>query len=127
MRSFAHAVGELTGTGACLEALRRTRSGEFSLQEAITLDKLEEQASQRLLPMEALLPAFPAVRLTSRGRDDVAHGREVMPEAVEPPTGPAPSGPPAEWVRLLDSKGALVGVATAGTRPGSLHPSLVLI
>jgi tRNA pseudouridine55 synthase len=128
VRSFAHAVGELTGTGACLEALRRTRSGEFSLQEAVTLDTLEGDARRHLLPMEGLLRAFPAVRLTSRGRDDVAHGREVTSEAISPSSvAPSSLSPSSEWVRLLDPDGALVGVATAGTRPGSLHPSLVLI
>ena len=34
VRSLAHDLGERCGTGACLEALRRTRSGEFTLDEA---------------------------------------------------------------------------------------------
>ena len=130
VRSFAHAMGELTGTGACLEQLRRTRSGEFSLQEAIGLEKLEGQAQAHLLPLESLLRGFPAVRLTAQGRDDVSHGRELAPQHFESspfPRPPSPSSSTSEWIRLLDPDGALVGVATAGTRPGSLHPSLVLI
>ena len=35
VRSFAHALGRLVGTGACLEALQRTRSGEFGIDEAV--------------------------------------------------------------------------------------------
>ncbi len=31
VRAFAHELGELVGTGACLESLRRTRSGPFDL------------------------------------------------------------------------------------------------
>jgi tRNA U55 pseudouridine synthase TruB len=38
--TFAHSLGELVGTGACLEALRRTRSGDFTLEQRITLDTL---------------------------------------------------------------------------------------
>ena len=34
VRSFAHALGELVGTGACLESLRRTRSGEFTIESS---------------------------------------------------------------------------------------------
>jgi len=34
-------LGERCGTGATLEALRRTRSGEFTIDEAIPLDALE--------------------------------------------------------------------------------------
>ena len=42
VRTFAHELGELVGTGACLEALRRTRSGEFRLVEALTVDALRD-------------------------------------------------------------------------------------
>ena len=31
VRSFAHELGRMLGCGACLEALRRTRSGDFTL------------------------------------------------------------------------------------------------
>jgi tRNA pseudouridine55 synthase len=136
VRSFAAALGELTGTGAALEALRRTRSGEFSLQDAIGLDALDEgRGASRILPMEALLRSFPAVTLTPLGREHVAHGRELAPQDFtpsdlpdsSPATFPLPSDPFPEWTRLFDPEGALVGVATGGTRPGSLHPSLVLI
>ena len=131
VRSFAHALGELVGTGACLEALRRTRSGEFGLEAAVSLEDLGNPArvSSRLTPLDALLTGFAAVRLTDRGREYVAHGREV--EAGDYTAGPqnppdALSGSPT-WIRLLDDHAALVAVATPGSRPGSLHPSVVLI
>lgn len=132
VRSFAAALGELTGTGATLEALRRTRSGQFSLQDAVGLDALAQgRGASAVLPMEALLPDFPAVTVTPQGRDRVGHGRELGPQDFTPaslPTPfPLPPDPFIEWTRLLDGEGILVGVATAGTRPGSLHPSLVLI
>jgi tRNA pseudouridine55 synthase len=128
VRSFAHALGQLTGTGAALEALRRTRSGDFSLQDAVGLDALDEgRGASRVLPMEALLRDIPAVTLTPRGREHVTHGRELAAvdfEAVQPVQA---SNPRPEWTRLFDAEGALVGVARAGTSPDSLHPSLVLI
>ena len=128
VRSFAHALGEMTGTGAALAALRRTRSGEFSLQEAVGLDTLDGgHGASRVLPMEALLGNLPAVTLTPLGREHVAHGRELAPPefaAVHPLQA---RDPRPEWTRLLDADGVLVGVATVGTRPDSLHPSLVLI
>ncbi len=40
VRSFAHSLGQSVGTGAYLEALQRTRSGEFRLDEAMTVDEL---------------------------------------------------------------------------------------
>ena len=132
VRSFAYALGELTGTGAALEALRRTRSGDFSLQDAVGLDALDAgRGASRVLPMEALLRDMPAVTLTPLGRQHVAHGRELARQdflTPDPrPMPPAPRPVTTEWTRLLDAEGALVGVATAGTSPDSLHPALVLI
>lgn len=136
VRSFAHALGELTGTGACLEALRRTRSGEFCLDAAISMESLPDRARARarLVALEGLLVRFPAVTLTDRGRVHVSHGRDLGPEDYAagpqqaPPTlsdGRAPMDP--AWVRLFDGTGALVALAAHGHAPGSLHPSVVLI
>ncbi len=128
VRSFAHALGELTGTGAALAGLRRTRSGDFLLQDAVGLNALDEgRGASRVVPMEALLRDIPAVTLTPLGRQHVTHGRELAAtdfEAVQPAQTRTPR---PEWTRLLDAEGSLVGVATAGTSPDSLHPSLVLI
>lgn len=125
VRVFASRLGEITGTGACLAALRRTRSGEFGLDGAVSLDDLgqDEPLASWLIPMEQLLPGLPALRLTGEGLIRVSHGRVV--EAADL-ISPGPSDPP-EWVRLLDPGGALVALATPGAAPGSLHPSVVLI
>jgi tRNA pseudouridine55 synthase len=138
VRSFAHALGELIGTGACLEALRRTRSGEFSLDMAVSMESLQDasRAGASLVALEGLLGRFPAVTLTDRGRVHVSHGRELGSEdyAAGPPhppqlpsdgRGPDPLDP--AWVRLFDGTGVLVALATRGHAPGSLHPSVVLI
>lgn len=126
VRSFAHELGTRLGTGACLDALRRTRSGDFGLEPAVTIEELQrgpEDAAEWMVPLERLLPAFPAVRVTDEGRMRVGHGR-VLEEghlATELPAGPG------EWVRVLDPEGLLVAVATRGPQPGSLHPAVVLI
>ena len=137
VRAFAHSLGALVGTGACLAALRRTRSGEFGLDGAVSLDDLNrndrredpstwlgaDQLASWLIPMEQLLPAVPAVHLTGEGLVRVSHGRAVEASDL---TETAPQGA-GEWVRLLDPGGALVALATPGAAPGSLHPSVVLI
>lgn len=41
VRSLAHDLGMALGVGACLSALRRTRSGHFSVNQAQPLDSLE--------------------------------------------------------------------------------------
>lgn len=137
VRSFAHTLGELTGAGACLEALQRTRSGEFGLDRALSLEALPDQArvAANLVPLAGLLGRFPAVTVTDRGRAHVSHGRELGPDDVSVPAGPAfaplrrgtPAPAEPAWVRLLDATGALVALATPGKAPGSLHAAVVLI
>jgi tRNA pseudouridine55 synthase len=122
VRSFAHALGGLVGTGACLEALQRTRSGEFRIDEATSMAHLDA-AAEMLIPIERLLSGLPAVTVTSEGLIRVTHGRHLEQDHIVVP-GPRD---PAEWVRIFDPDGALVALATSGNTPGSLHPSVVLI
>ena len=119
VRTFAHSLGELVGTGACLEALRRTRSGEFTLAHAVSMDAVAgaaEPLSKALIPLDGLLPGFPALTLNEDGRKRVSHGQSVE--------GTVDAG---GWVRLTDNDGHLVAMAQAGPSPGSLHPAVVLI
>jgi tRNA pseudouridine55 synthase len=130
VRSFAHALGESTGAGACLEALRRTRSGDFTLDAAVTLDRIDPE---RLIPLDRLLPRFPAVQVTPQGRRFVHHGRELRAADFVRRPGPAEEAYPSEadpasaWVRIMDDCGTLLALGTAGHTPGSLHPAVVLV
>lgn len=122
VRAFAHSLGQALGTGACLEALRRTRSGEFRIDAAAPLDALQDDAEQAagwMLPLDGLLSWMPAVHLTEEGRLRVSHGREVDRGGLD--TGPG------AWVRMLDEQGRLIALGQPGTAPGSLHPAVVLI
>jgi tRNA pseudouridine55 synthase len=131
VRAFAHTLGEIVGTGACLAALRRTRSGDFGLAESVSIDQLQHPGSEwraAVMPLERLLPSFPATTLTAEGRARVSHGRDVLDEHVQSrsdePTG---DGRRQEWVRLLDADGHLLAVAAATDGGVSLHPAVVLI
>jgi tRNA pseudouridine55 synthase len=125
VRSLAHALGQAVGTGACLEALRRTRSGEFSLEGAIGIDELHadpEAAAAWLIPPEKLLGAFPAVTVTDEGRLRVSHGRRLEREHyVENRSGNS------EWVRIVDGEGHLLALGQPASGADSLHPEVVLI
>lgn len=131
VRAFAHALGELVGTGACLDSLRRTRSGDFSLADAIAIDRLQsgrDEWAKRMIPLERLLPGFPATTVTDEGRQRVSHGQDVLPAHLSRPTVDIqPDATPPAWIRLLDGEGRLVALATAGSSAGSLHPAVVLI
>ena len=140
VRTFAHELGRLVRTGACLEALRRTRSGEFKLAEALTVEALQDGvADVDLIPIERLLPAFPSVVLTDEGMARVTHGRQLeaghytfrlKPEAAGASETAVASGfsrKDNQWIRIFDSGGRLTALGTDGTTAGSLHPAIVLI
>ena len=128
VRSFAQTLGELVGTGACLESLRRTRSGEFTLDQAVDLERVRQSSAavtERWIPLERLLPGLPLVRLTEEGRKRVTHGQTLGPAhlAGGPPVLPGAGA----WVRLLDGQGQLIALATTGSSGDALHPAVVLI
>jgi len=125
VRALAHEVGLRLRTGGCLAALRRTRSGEFALAEAVGLETVardREAAAASVIPLERLLIAVPAVTVTEEGERRVSHGRDVEAAHLESLAPEADA-----WVRLLKADGALLAVARPRRPGGSLHPSVVLI
>jgi tRNA pseudouridine55 synthase len=48
IRSLANDIGEILGCGATLIALRRTRIGDFRVEDALTIDQLESMKNERL-------------------------------------------------------------------------------
>jgi tRNA pseudouridine55 synthase len=124
VRSLAHELGIRLGVGGCLETLRRTRSGQFNLDRAATIDELTRDpdgAASRIVPLNALMPQLPIVTLTEEGLRRAGHGRTIEPIHV---TGELLHR--TGWVRLMSPSGALVALAEPSPAPGSLHPSVVL-
>jgi tRNA pseudouridine55 synthase len=127
VRTLAHELGQRLMCGAHLEALRRVRAGDFSLDGAVPLETIQAEgrtAAERLIPMEALLPRIPPVVLTEAGAQRACHGRTLTTrDLVETPALPMDG---SHRFRLIDATGALVGIAEP--RPGGLlHPVIVLV
>ena len=130
VRSLAHALGERLGTGGHLASLVRTRSGDFSLADAVGMDLIDRSprdAAARVLPLAGLLPSLPAVTLTAEGAALAARGGFVGPAHVSSTAGLAGLRPPGR-VRLLHPDGHLVAIAEprGGGNAGFLHPGVVL-
>jgi tRNA pseudouridine55 synthase len=125
VRSLARDLGARLGCGAHLHALRRTRSGEFKVEDATSFDEADRLGpllEPRLISPADALPELPAVRLSEGGLVRVRHGNPIGPQFVDGAWTPAGSG--LTKIRLLDESGALI--ALADLRGGLLHPSVVL-
>lgn len=81
VRAFARDIAERLGTVGHVIALRRTRSGAFTLDEASALDAPDLEA--RMLSLEnAAARALPVATLTEQGARDASCGRAVAPEHI---------------------------------------------
>ena len=61
VRTLAHDVGQALGCGACLDALRRTRSGAFDVKDALGFEAL-----LRLTPDQLAARVLPYARVAAR-------------------------------------------------------------
>jgi tRNA pseudouridine55 synthase len=107
VRSLANDLGEVLGCGGHLVGLRRTKSGEFALRDAIQLRKLEDAFDagdwyKYLIPAAEALSDWPSRELTFEEVDLVRHGHRVPVE--DPPENPD------HWVRAISQQGELVAL-----------------
>jgi tRNA pseudouridine55 synthase len=85
VRSLTHDLGEKLGCGAHLIGLRRTKSGRFTLRDAVPLRKLREAFDngtwyQYLIPAAEALSDWPQIELSQQQMEDVRHGHRVVAE-----------------------------------------------
>lgn len=67
IRTLCQDIGEALGCGGCMEALRRTRAGEYDISQAVPLQVLldSENPAQYLRPVDSMFASHPAVTLTA--------------------------------------------------------------
>lgn len=66
IRTLCKDIGEALGCGGCMERLRRTSAGEYTIDEAIPLEKLLEAKNpgEFLRDVDTLFRRYPAVKLS---------------------------------------------------------------
>ena len=88
VRSLANDLGKKLGCGAYLVGLRRTKSGKFTLRDAVPLRKLQEAFNagnwyQYLIPAAEALGDWPAVELNPDEVEAVRHGHRVKAKQTD--------------------------------------------
>jgi tRNA pseudouridine55 synthase len=104
VRSLAHDLGEMLGCGAHLVGLRRTKSGRFTLRDAVPLRKLKEHFDngtwyQLLIPAAEALSDWPAIELDQDKVEAVRHGHRIPAEEAT-----------SKMVRGISEQGELVAL-----------------
>ncbi len=83
VRSIARDLAQALGTEGHVAALRRTQVGPFSVDDAISLDALEDlvhkaRALEALLPVETALDDIPALAVTDGEAFQLRQGRSIV-------------------------------------------------
>jgi tRNA pseudouridine55 synthase len=63
IRTLCHDIGQALGCGGTMYALRRTMAAGFTLDQAVTIQDVQEQGQQLLLPTDSLFAQHPALTL----------------------------------------------------------------
>lgn len=120
LRTIAHDMGVALGVGGHLASLRRMRVGEFTGEEAHTLEQVEAAAgngatAELFIHPRRILPELPSVTATEESLGRVLHGNAVnLPEMSR-----------ARLVKVFRGQTELVAIASrvAGTL---FQPKIVL-
>jgi len=104
VRSLANDLGNSLGTGAHLVGLRRTKSGRFTLRDAVPLRRLQEAFTagnwyRFLIPAAEALADWPMVELDADQVELVRHGHRVPAEPID-----------KGWARGVSQQGDLVAL-----------------
>jgi tRNA pseudouridine55 synthase len=110
VRSLAHDLGQRLGCGAHLTSLTRLRSGDFSIEQAVPLERV---TAGSVVPVESLLTHLPLITAAEdREEERVLHGNPVSTREV------------AGLARIFNKKGEFLAVASIES--GWAHPRVVL-
>lgn len=116
IRALARDLGRFLGTGGYLQELRRTRVGEFNVDDALTLEQLNNDAAvvaHVIRPLDALTH-LPRINVDEVAAARLRNGQRVP---IDQPIAPGDV--------VVASADELVAVATG--RDGVLHPRKVFL
>ena len=88
IRTLCHDIGQALGCGGCMSALRRISVGGFSIDNAYSLEKIQEKAAageaeSLLLPVEKLFCAYPDVVADEIQEKKIRCGNDVPCAAAD--------------------------------------------
>jgi tRNA pseudouridine55 synthase len=135
VRSLVHDLGQRAGCGAHLEEICRTASGEFTLQQALTLEALEEAAREErvpqvLIPMNELLAELPLAVVNTALERKLRHGGRIELNETQIEPGRMVEAIDSDaWkpfrLRVLNQQRELVAIAQAVV-PRVFQPVVVM-
>lgn len=109
IRTLCHDIGEKLGCGGCMEALKRTRVGRFSVHESLTLSQIEQLVQEgtvtdAVCSVESVFEDNPKIQTKDDAGDKLLHnGNPLDRTMVEYKECKG-------WLRTYDNVGSFVGI-----------------
>jgi len=106
IRSIARDLGVYLGCGGYLRELKRLRSEGFSIEQAITIDRLSRMGDKAVISLIDALHIFKA-RVTKTGEQGIRDGQPIQLSWIIDDVA-APEG---SYIAVLNTKGSLLCIA----------------
>lgn len=84
VRTLCHDIGQALGCGGCMSSLRRTMAAGFTLEQAVTLETVQEQRESLLLPLDRFFADYPTYTFASpKAEARCRNGNPVQAEGLD--------------------------------------------
>jgi len=127
VRALVNDFGKKLGCGAVLSALKRLKKSIFTIETAISLEKLKEVAQDEesleklLIPVEKALEFLPKIIVSEEFSKRILEGRQMHTSSFLSfmKFQKLTVSPTEKWIRIINTKGKLVAIIENPL----LHPS----
>lgn len=131
VRSLAHDLGAALGVGAHLERLVRTAVGEYTIEDAVPLERVCElfeagETDDLLHAMDSVLTKWPAVIVGQRDLGELRQGRDIIAMPGRDYVAPPRVEGKKSRARCYGPSGQLVALLEQGLVVGAWHPYRVI-
>jgi len=128
VRALAHDLGQALGCGAHLTGLIRLASGDFRLEDAVTLETFsravsEGRGAELLYPIDAALSHFPALHLDADAARRLRSGQAIP----VPSSSPEAEGKEGGMARAYGPDGTCLALVTYDGAAGVWRPRKVFV
>ena len=111
VRTLAHDLGAALGCGAALATLRRTHIGPWRVEDAVSLDQLAAEPTERILsragvPLDDALASLPSITVDDAAAALIGSGRRPV---IARGLAPLAAGPRSVAIRTLGGRVLALG------------------
>lgn len=126
IRSLCRDIGQKLGCGGCMAALTRTRTGNFTIEAAIPLKKLEQlrddgELTNYITPIEQVLSMYEKAQVYKPFEKLLYNGNPLLQSQFQL------AGQQTQKIRMYDTKGNFIGLYCYVEQKGQWKPEKMFL